>query len=188
MSVSGQPPAADRRAPHDDQPSRRASPAGPALPSARDRIDGPLWLLLGLAIVIGAAGIDRMERQGVPWFGAPGLVPGLLGLAMAVAGLWMTLRAWRSAVEPAEAAAPGTGRRVTLAIAACLAFGLGLVGHGLPFALATFVYLLAHILGLLRAEGGGRWPRDLGLAVAVALVASLLIPYVFEAVFLVRLP
>lgn len=157
-------------------------------PPARDRVDGPLWLLLGVAIVIGAAGIDRMERQGVPWFSAPGLVPGLLGLCIAVAGLWMTLRAWRGPVVPAEPSAPGTGRRVVLAIAACLAFGLGLVGHGLPFAVATFVYLLAHVLGLLRADGGGRWPRDVGLAVSVALVSALVVPFVFETLFLVRLP
>lgn len=165
-----------------------APASGRALPAANDRLDGPLWLLLGVAIVVGAAGIERMENQGVPWFGTPGLVPGLLGLCIAFAGLWMTVRAWRGEVAPAEPAPPGSRRRVVLAVLTCLAFGLGLVGHGLPFALATFVYLLVHVLGLLRADGGGTWQRDVALAVSVALVAALAIPFVFETIFLVRLP
>ena len=65
-----------------------------------------------------------------------------------------------------------------------------LVGRGLPFALATGLYLFVHI-GMLQwheRRQAGQLGRGLLQAAAVALGAAILVPLVFERIFLVRLP
>lgn len=163
--------------------------AGP--PSRADRIGGPLWVVLGAAIAAGAWNIERMEAQGVPWFGVPGLVPGLLGLAIVVAGAALSLRAWRRPRRAGSGGdAGGTLTRVGVTVALCLSFAVGLVGHGLPFALATGLYLFVHIsvLQWQARKAAGQQLRGLAVAAAVAVGAGVLIPLVFEQIFLVRLP
>ena len=164
--------------------------AGPDLTWV-DRCSGPLWVAMGVALAVGASRIDRMESQGVQWFGAPGLVPGLLGLAMAGAGIILSLRAWRASV-PAGAEARGLDvwRRVGLSLALCLVFAIGLVGHGLPFSVACGGYLFAHVAVLQWKDrrAAGQTLRGLLVAAAVALGGGLLIPLIFQDLFLVRLP
>ncbi len=156
-----------------------------------DRVGGPLWVVLGVAMVVGALRIDRMESQGVQWFGAPGLVPGLLGLAMVCAGVVLSLRAWRAAVPPVAAAQESDlWRRVGLSLALCLVFAIGLVGHGLSFSLACGVYLFAHVCLLQWNDrrAAGQTARGLLVAGAVAVGGALLVPLIFQELFLVRLP
>ena len=73
-----------------------ASLPAPGPATRGDRLGGPLWVVVGLAVVTAAWRTDRMSQQGVPWFGAPGLVPGLLGVAIVVLGLLLSLRARRA--------------------------------------------------------------------------------------------
>jgi Tripartite tricarboxylate transporter TctB family len=156
-----------------------------------DRICGPLWVVLGVAMVVGASRIDRMESQGVKWFGAPGLVPGLLGLAMVGAGVVLSLRAWRASVAPGAAdRRSNVWRRVGLSLALCLVFAIGLVGHGLPFSVACGLYLFAHV-ALLQwndRRAAGQTARGLLVAGAVAVGGAVLVPLIFQDLFLVRLP
>jgi Tripartite tricarboxylate transporter TctB family len=156
-----------------------------------DRVSGPLWVVLGVAMAVGAARIDRMESQGVKWFGAPGLVPGLLGLAMIAAGIALSLRAWRATVPVGAAArAPGAWQRVGLSLALCLVFAIGLVGHGLPFSVACCAYLFVHVAVLQWSDrrAAGQTLRGLLVAGAVALGGAVLVPLIFQDLFLVRLP
>jgi hypothetical protein len=156
-----------------------------------DRISGPLWVALGVAMAVGASRIDRMESQGVKWFGAPGLVPGLLGLAIVGAGVVLSLRAWRALVAPGVTTRGShVWRRVGLSLALCLVFAFGLVGHGLPFSLACGVYLFAHV-SLLQwndRRAAGQTLRGLLVAGAVGVGGALLVPLIFQDLFLVRLP
>ena len=85
-----------------DQAALAADPTGLRLsldaapdeqPSARaDAISGAVWLAIGAAILAGSWNMDRLEKQGVQWFAAPGLVPGILGLFILGAALIIVAR------------------------------------------------------------------------------------------------
>lgn len=153
-----------------------------------DRLGGPMWVVLGIAVVVAAWRTERMAAQGVQWFAAPGFVPGLLGLAIAFAGLQLTLRAWRSAPATAEKAPNWRVLGVTLLL--CLGFAGVVLGHGPSFGLAAGVYLFAHVALLQWRErrAAGQTLRGLIVAAAVAVGGGVMVPLVFEQIFLVRLP
>ena len=159
--------------------------------------EGLAWAALGVAILIGSVTMDRLERQHINPYTAPGLLPALLGLAMILLGGVLALRSWRrGAWRPQGAAAgPGSGeewRRIGIVIALCTGFGVVLVGHGLPFWLASAIYVTGSILVLQRI---GRNPQARRLApaavlkaVLIGLGAGIVTQLVFQEQFLVRLP
>jgi hypothetical protein len=174
-----------------------------------DLVTGGVWVVLGIAITIGSWRMDRLESQGVPWFTAPGLVPGILGVLITIAALGIVLRGLRhqaprplrstGAEGPSDAAAcatdeqdvvPAFGARAVLTLVLCIGFAAGLVGHGLPFWLAAALYLFLHIFLLQLPERRARGEVAKGLLVAatIAIGASATISYIFQEVFLVRLP
>jgi hypothetical protein len=165
-----------------------------AQPSARaDVVAGAIWLAIGAAIVAGSWHMDRLERQGVQWFAAPGLVPGILGLFIVGAALIIVVRSIArlaragAAGEPAAAWSP---RRTALTLALCLAFAVGLVGHGLPFGVAAACYLFLHIflLELPERRANSQVLRGAVLAAVVAAGVATVVTLVFQELFLVRLP
>lgn len=153
-----------------------------------DRLGGPLWIAFGVAVVVAAWRTDRMAAQGVPWFGAPGLMPGLLGLAIVLGGLLLTLRAFRAPREPAAEALDWPVLSVTLLLS--LGFAGLVLGHGPSFGVAAGLYLFIHVAFLQWPErrAAGQTLRGLAVAAAVAVGGGVLIPLVFEQIFLVRLP
>jgi hypothetical protein len=156
--------------------------------TAGDRFGGPLWVVFGLAVVVAAWRTDRMAAQGVPWFGAPGLVPGLLGIALVVAGLLLTLRAWR---EPRGAGEPAPDWAILgVSLLLCLGFAGVVLGHGPAFGVAAGIYLFLHVAWLQWAErrAAGQTLRGIAVAAAVGVGGGVLVPLVFEQIFLVRLP
>lgn len=163
-------------------------------PSARsDLISGGIWAVIGVAIGIGSWRMDRLASQGVPAFAAPGLVPGILGVLIALAGLAIVLRALRRGALQSEAGAqsgPAFPGRAALTLLLCLAFAGGLVGHGLPFAVAAALYLFAHIflLQLPDRRAAGQVGRGALVAALIAVAAAGVISTVFQYLFLVRLP
>ena len=55
--------------------------------SARaDLRQGLGWVALGVAVLVGSITMDRLEKQDVNPYTVPGLLPGLLGLAMMLLG------------------------------------------------------------------------------------------------------
>jgi len=163
-------------------------------PSARsDLISGALWVVIGVAIGIGSWRMDRLASQGVPGFAAPGLLPGILGVLIVATGLAIVLRSLRRgalAPAPPDAAAPLFSARAALTLVLCLGFAAGLVGHGLPFPVAAALYLFAHIflLQLPERRAAGTVLRGTLVAAAIAVVAAGVISFVFQYLFLVRLP
>lgn len=143
--------------------------------------EGLGWLGLGAAIVVGSVRMDRLAGQGVSPFAAPGLLPGLLGIAMVLCGSLLALRA-RTAAGPAEWQ-PG---RMAAVMVLCLGFGLGLVGHGLPFFLASWLFVSVSILVLRRPAP--LTARAALFAVLTGGAAGAGVTLVFEHLFLVRLP
>ncbi len=151
-----------------------------------DRAFGWGWVALGLLILVESWRMDRLEAQHInPWT-VPGLVPGLLGVAMAGFGLVLALRRAGDAY-PEEGAAEGW--RVALAILLCMGFGAGLVGH-VPFFVAATLFVFVAILAFEWRERRqeGTLVRGALRAAAVAALSSAAIGFVFQEVFLVRLP
>ena len=170
------------------------SEATGAHPRRFDLVTGGLWVVLGVAITIGAWRMDRLAWQGVPGFTAPGLVPGILGVLMTLTALGIVLRALRSTrtggSDAVHASDPRFAGRTTLTLALCIAFAVGLVGHGVPFWVAAAAYLFLHIFLLQLPERRARneVARGALVAAAIAIGASAAISYIFQEVFLVRLP
>jgi len=164
------------------------------LPSPRsDLISSGIWAVIGIAITIGSWNMDRLEKQGVPAFAAPGLVPGILGILITLTALVIVARSLRrGALTPQGRGQPGawTPGRTALALGLCLGFAAGLVGHGLPFWIAASTYLFLHIflLQLPERRAAGQVKRGAIVAAAVALGAGIGISMIFQHAFLVRLP
>ena len=155
------------------------------------------WALLGLAVLVGSIRMDRLESQNINPYTVPGLLPGLLGIAMLFLA---ALLGWRAvgagALSPAAAVRRRIDRaiatRIALVIGLCVAFGVGLVGHGLPFWLAAAIFVTVAILVFEQPrraqEGRAIAVRDVLFALAVGLGAGGMITLVFQVLFLVRLP
>jgi Tripartite tricarboxylate transporter TctB family len=154
------------------------------------------WMGLGVAILIGSVTMDRLEKQGINPYTIPGLLPGLLGIAMTILGALLAARSWRpqllaSAAKPAPADR-AERKRLLLVLGLCLGFGVGLVGHGLPFWLAAAIFVTVAIVSLQyqsrQSTGATLSLRILIKAAAIGLGAGLIITLVFQEIFLVRLP
>jgi hypothetical protein len=154
------------------------------------------WLVLGVAVLIGSITMDRLERQDINPYTVPGLLPGLLGIVMILLGVLLGVRSWqRGGGRPGGARLHvdrATVRRLATVVALILVYSVVLVGHGMPFWLASALYVTVSIVTLQqpqRAAAGRRlsW-RDALFAIAVGLGSGLAITYVFQDLFLVRLP
>jgi hypothetical protein len=77
-------------------------------------------------------------------------------------------------------------------MALCVGYGVVLIGHGLPFWVASTIYVTASILIIQRlsrdAEERAMTTRAITKAVVIALIASVVTQVVFQELFLVRMP
>jgi len=164
-----------------------------------DLLTGLLLAAAGIAILVISVGMPRFEERGVnPWT-VPGIMPAAIGAVLALLAVVLVLRAarqWRAAAgePPGEAAERPPAARPTgaaaVALAAALAGGyVALLGR-LPFAWLTFGFLIVFMAAFefrqWRADAS-TWRRPASIAGIAALVA-LVVPWVFETLFLVRLP
>jgi hypothetical protein len=162
----------------------------------QDRIGGAIWFVFGAAVLYGSWTMDRLGSQGIQPLTAPGLLPGLLGLGMVAMSLVLLFR--RRVHEGAaslEGAASdeqaGTDwKRLLLSWGLCVAFAGVLLGRGLPFWLLAAGFVFIHLLALEdrhRIEGRPLL-RRVGEAALVAAATSGIVTFVFQNVFLIRLP
>jgi putative tricarboxylic transport membrane protein len=180
-----------------------------------DLIIGIVLTLFGAVVVRESLVMPRYASIGADPVTAPGLVPGLLGGIIGLLGLIMVVRAALGLRASATAAAPvaspdatgagtpvdpaapsyivesphaGRNRFVTILVTG-LAFAAVAVSR-MPFWLATFLFVFAAVALLeWQRYGGGRsaWMR-LAVAVVIAGGTAWGVVYVFETIFLVRLP
>lgn len=168
-----------------------------------DRIGGLIWVAFGAAVVYGAWAMDRLQSLGIPPATAPGVVPGLLGIAFIIFGVILLLRrgpAMAGATETAEVAAPADEpaphrdelhwKRAALSWALCMTYGGVLLGGGLPYWVLTAAFLFLHILLLDETDAVPASPtlRRLLAAAVIAPVVATVVMLVFQRMFLVRLP
>jgi Tripartite tricarboxylate transporter TctB family len=163
-----------------------------------DFIAAGVWVAFGLAVMIAAWRMDRLQSQGASLYTAPGLVPGILGAVLFLLGVLLALRAARAEGHRLGAirwaSSPETRavvKRVGAFLVLGLAYAAGLVGHGgIPFWLATFVFVTGFMLVFdwTRHREAGQTKRGVMLAVVVGAGTAFVVSYVFQEVFLVRLP
>ena len=169
--------------------ARKVSPRG-------DFIQSIGWIALGIATTIVSWRMDRLEKQDINPYTAPGLLPGFLGVAIVLFGALMLYRSWRrdalgpQPVRLATDAASAETRRMWTVLALCIAFAAGLVGRGIPFWAAAAIFVTVTVTLLQFAERGARNERQRGILVAlvIGISAGILITLVFQEFFLVRLP
>lgn len=163
------------------------------IPPRADLVSALLWMAFGGAVAIGSWRMDRLENLHINKYEAPGLVPGLLGTAVLLLGIALALRAIkRGALRPTGPRPPGDGLgRMGLVFAAMLLYSVVLVGHGLPFWLATGAFVAAFIFFFDRERQtalGRSNARQALLALACGVISSAVVTLTFQEVFYVRLP
>lgn len=156
---------------------------------------GLVWIVLGLSVTWGGWTMDRLAHLSIPVYSIPGLVPMLLGAAIALMGAVLLLRAINAGALAARQATAVTVRladhwRIILLLVFCLAFAVGMVGRGLPFwlAAAVLIAVFVFVFEFHDRRISGQLPRGGAIAVAHGLITGLVIQYVFEDLFLLRLP
>jgi len=180
-----------------ENPSGAPPPGDAPISPRADLADSAGWIVLGVAVLIGSVTMDRLEQQHINPHTIPGLLPGLLGIAMILLGSILGLRSWRRgalqvAAAPATADQREQWRRIWIVIALCATYCVVLIGHGIPFWLASAIYVTGSILVLQRLS---RDPQTRQLsarasikALVIGLGAALVTHVVFQDLFLVRLP
>jgi putative tricarboxylic transport membrane protein len=170
-----------------------------------DLVVALLWAAFGVIVFIASWRMERLEKLGIDRWSAPGLTPGVVGALIVVLALVLAWKAYRpgdidaaepdtekSSVDGADDAglSAATTRRTLLAAALCVLFAGITLGHGLPFVVEGALFILAFTAAFSwRAwRDEGRIGRGLLQTAAVAVAASVTISWLFESVFLVRLP
>lgn len=187
MTPTVQDTALEGSAEHDDAP----------IPPRSDLKDAIGWTVLGIAVLVGSLSMDRLERQHINPYTVPGLLPGLLGIAMILLGAVLAVRSWRrgaftQALPPATAHEREQRVRIAVVLALCFGYGVVLIGHGIPFWVASTIYVTASILIVQRLS---RDPAERQLtprvgvkAFVIGAATSVITQLVFQELFLVRMP
>ena len=167
-----------------------------AMPPRADWHDAIGWTALGVALLIGSLTMDRLEQQHINPYTVPGLLPGLLGVVMILLGLVLGLRSWDRGAFTQQRQPPSPDlrderRRVWVVIGLCVGYGVVLIGHGIPFWLASSVYVAASILILQRMsrdpDERQMTARVIVNALVIAVASSVVTQLVFQELFLVRM-
>jgi putative tricarboxylic transport membrane protein len=146
----------------------------------------------GAAILMASLRMERLTDRGIEAWSAPGLTPGVVGALMILLSLvlgWQALRAPIQA-DGDEPPVPGAMRRAGLALLLCVLFAGITLGHGTPFIVegTVFIFVFTCLFSWADWRAEGRVARGLTQTLAVAVCASAFISWLFESVFLVRLP
>ena len=150
---------------------------------------GAGWVGFGLLILIGSWRMERFESMGAQLYAMPGFVPALLGGALVLLGLVLMLRGWtrrrHEAANAGDAAAPLLNGRIAATLSLTLLYAAVLIGR-LPFWLATALFVAAFVA--LYAPPEQSPARRLVVALLAGVITSAVVTWVFQFVFLVRLP
>ncbi len=168
------------------------SPSAEGVSPRADLWSALAWIAIGAAIAIASWRMDRLEHLHINPYEVPGLVPGLLGLAVFCLGIALALRALRQgALATAPAPSSGQRGRMALVVTVMVLYPVVLVGRGLPFWLATALFVSGFVLWFdrERQQALGRGPvRRLLFALVCGAATSAVVSYAFQDIFYVRLP
>ncbi|MCR4268325.1 tripartite tricarboxylate transporter TctB family protein [Nitratireductor sp. ZSWI3] len=155
-----------------------------------DRISAVVFCALGVAMLVGGYTMDRLEIRQIHPLSIPGLLPMLLGGALALCGGLLWLQADPGSEAGSERLMQG-GSFSRLALTAGLAcfYALVLVGW-LPFfwSTALFVSCFTAVFSWPGAAGGAARLRVLAQSAVFGVISATAVTLLFEKAFLVRLP
>lgn len=154
---------------------------------------GAGWMAFGLWILIEALRMDRFKSMGASVYTMPGFVPGMIGSVIIVLGLVLAVRGWRkraisgatSSADPIEPDEPVINKRIALMLPLTLIYAIALLGH-LPFWLATTLFVASFTWVFTPPEQLKL--RRLITALLSGVITTAVVIFVFQEIFLVRLP
>jgi putative tricarboxylic transport membrane protein len=158
-----------------------------------DAFAGLFTACLGAVAVVQSVRMPRFPERGVDPYTVPGVTPGLIGSALIIFGLMLTIRALRGASTGAGVTIhiwqKDAAFRIGLTLALALTYGLLLFGN-VPFVPATVAFVFAFTVALERINPDRKLtiPVLIGGAALLGLGAGFGIDFVFREVFLVRFP
>ena len=111
----------------------------------------------------------------------------MLGGVLLLLGTVLMLRSWQRIRQQADtqAAEPLFNRRIALMLALSLAYAAGLIGR-VPFWLATALFVAAFVA--LFAPPEQPTARRVTVSLLAGVITSAVVTFVFQQIFLVRLP
>lgn len=180
-----------------EEPQNGIADSDSAASPRADLHDAIGWIVLGVAVVVASLQMDRLQDRHINPYTIPGLVPGLLGAGMVLLGVILGMRSWmqgagRQAIAQATANQRERRKRALLSVILCCGYSVVLIGHGLPFWVASSIYVSCSILVFdhISADPAKRGLSVLAVAKAllIGVLSSVVVWLVFERIFLVRLP
>lgn len=156
--------------------------------SARsDLWGGAGWAGLGLLILAASLSMDRFESMGAQLYAMPGFVPGMLGGVIVLLGGVLMLRGWRRSLQRSSThdTTPLLNRRIGITLVLTLLYAGLLIGRA-PFWLATGLFVTTFVAAFAPQEQPSlrRWT----VALTTGVLSSAMVTFVFQHIFLVRLP
>lgn len=160
-----------------------------------DLLTGIVFVIGGLIVAYWSWVMPRLEIRGIHPATVPGLVPGLLGSALALCGAVLAINAYRKGRDTAgwrdffAAFASVEAGRFYIVAGLALVYSLILVGL-VPFWLASALFVFAFIVVFEAWLSSERKPlaRSAFWAAVQALIVGGVVTLVFQYGFLVRLP
>lgn len=156
------------------------------------------WIALGSLIMLASWQMDRLEGQGSSLYTAPGSYPGLLGGILLILGVLLAVRSFKAGghrLGQLNLNISNIHRTSFLRVGVFLVFALiycvGFMGRSwMPFWLATFLFVTTFIFlfNWQASTSQGRTKKVLVSAISMGVGTSFLVSYVFQELFLVRLP
>jgi putative tricarboxylic transport membrane protein len=166
----------------------------PARRAWLDFVSGLTCLALGVAALVESLRMPLFRETGGTLYNAPGLMPVFASAVVVVLSVLLTARAaaqggHRRPASPPAGPDNATRRRFAVVLGLCVVYALGAVGR-VPFWLSTFLFLMASfvVLNVEQYLGGTGRRRRLLVDLATAAGAAAAVTYVFQEIFLVRLP
>lgn len=141
-------------------------------------------IAFGIAASVESWRMPRLENLGVDPMSVPGLTPGLLAIVITALGLTLLLRRADGLPPKSEPEAAGWGRLATV-LGLCLVYALGLLGR-VDFLVATALFVF--IFALVFSETGASWVRRSVVSALLAACTAVSVTFLFERIFLIRLP
>lgn len=156
-----------------------------------DSITAIVLMMLGIATAFESWRMPRFTEVGSSIWASPGIVPGLLGIALFIMAAILFLRTRTSVAnkEAVQVGGPGSFLRIAIVVGFCV-FYAGVLVSRVPFWLATFLFVFAFItvFELFEPEARRKWIIRVAMAVVIAALTSGIVSYVFSNIFFVRLP
>ena len=168
-------------------------------PTRMDKLDflsSIVLTLFGVGVLVESLRMPRLENLKVNPYTVPGVVPGFLGILLILSGLFILTRSvsrrgWQLGLTAENCASwaksNATGRSL-MTLILTLIYALVLFPL-VPFYFATPLFVFAFVVSA-EALVLGIWPRWQAVlsGLILAVIAGLIIGYVFQELFYVRLP